>query len=485
MRLQSEGLWQQYYKETIHRINDIVLSYDKDGKLVNWNLAAVHELGYEGQELTGLTVHSFFHSELPLLSMGERSYCQEIQEVPIYRKDNTCFTGDLRILSVGDQKLFGICIIHNSQVVKDLKLQIATLSDELKHANEVKNLFLANMTHELRTPLNGMIGLLTMMDTTAFSESTKEDVKILQNCCKTMEKTVNQVLEYTKLSAGKRTMNVESFAIATWITPIIRLYQSACQVKGLHFEARLDAELPECLMGDKDWIGQVLNNLLNNAVKFTSQGSVRLEIILKEDNKSYVTVLFVVSDTGIGIRDEQLKLLFQSFVQADPSITREYGGTGLGLAISKGIVESMGGHLEVESTYTKGSRFYFELALARGNLEEICVEHGDEDSSIGGYKDGADEEYQIRFKNVGSNIENERNIAYLLRQISLCIELKAWGRAQTFCHRMKELVKEQNPEFGKWTFRLELAARRKDAKKAELIYNELKMALDSDEGGFL
>ncbi len=471
MQLESEELWNQYYKEIVHRMEDIVLWINEEGALVNWNIAAVQHLGYEGQELSELTIHTLFKSDFSFDMGNNAPYYKEWPEVIVYRKNNTCFACNMRVLTIRDKHIHSICIMSDIQQRKDLQKKIISLSNELEHALEVKNLFLANVTHELRTPLNGMIGLLTTMDTTGFPEKSMEDICLLKNCCQTMEKIVDQVLDYTKLVAGKLKTNKEIFKVQEWITPIILINQNLAEYKGLHFEVYLDQKLPVLLLGDKEWIGQVLSNLLSNAIKFTKQGSVRLEIVSKAETDTTVTVLFVISDTGIGIKEDQMKYLFQSFSQADSTITRKYGGTGLGLAICKGIVEAMGGTLEVESKYLKGSRFYFELVLEK--YDNVLNETIDNQQS-------SKERRQDFINPTVYNGDKEPNLDYLLSQMSLCIEFGSWERAQVYSHQIKSLLEGLKPELGRWAFRLELACRRKDLEKAKELFETIKMGLKSD-----
>lgn len=475
MQLQSEDLWQQYYKEVIHRIEDIVLVYDNNGTLVNWNCAAAQQLGYEGQELYGLDIHTFFIANLPFIKQEETKYYQEFYEVAVYRKNRTCFMSNIRILSVMDRTISGICIIHNIQQLWDLQNQVNVLTNELQHANEVKNLFLANMTHELRTPLNGMMGMLASIDTKELKEETKEDIQILQSCCKTMNRIVDQVLNYTKIAAGKLTPHLEHFMVRPWLSSIIRLNQRIAHNKGLNFETMLDERLPIALFGDSEWIGQVLNNLLNNAVKFTEQGSVRLEVVVKEDKENIVTILFVVSDTGIGIKKEQRKDLFQSFSQGDASITRKYGGTGLGLAISKGIVEALGGTLEVESCYQQGSRFYFELNIEKGNPNQIYKET--ENQHLIKNEQGNEKVKGYDNSLTVYNTMHVGNINDILNQIELCMEFGSWEKVEEYCHRIKCWAKEKSPEISKWAFRMELASRKRDVNRAKEHFIGLKTAV--------
>ena len=479
MQLESEKLWNQYYKETIHRIEDIVLWYNSKGVLINWNSAAVQNLGYEGRELGKLSIHSFFASELPFLK-EEAPYFKEWSDIPVYRKNRTCFVSSIKVLTIRDTQVYGICIIESIQQIKDLQTQVAALAKELEQANEVKNLFLANVTHELRTPLNGMMGILSMMDNTVFSEQTKEDYELLKACCQNMEKIVNQILDYTKMMAGKLESYKETFVVQEWLAPIIRINQSLAQHKGLSFEISLEQTLPQVLYGDKEWIGQVLNNLLGNAIKFTEQGSVRLEIVKKAETVSQLTVLFVVSDTGIGIKEEQIKYLFQSFSQAEASITRKFGGTGLGLAISKGFVEAMGGTLEVESKYLKGSRFYFELVLDKVDSVQSFEKLNNQYHITETQGKNNNKGQQVEFTLSGGSRVNEQELYYLISQILLCIEFGSWERAQVYSHQIKTLLQGQNSELGKWAFRLELASRRKDSEKAKELLEGLKVALDSN-----
>lgn len=234
---------------------------------------------------------------------------------------------------------------------------------EADKARQVKSEFLANMSHEIRTPLNGIIGVSELMDPTLMDESEVDKLMILKTSSRHLLTLVNDLLDFSALESDEIKMEIAPFDLSREIAEVVSMFSAVAEEKGIYLDYRY--EEPQFVCGDVMRFRQVLMNLISNAVKFTSCGgiSIQVELLNTETGKSYQVA---VRDTGIGINEEQKKLLFQSFSQADPSTTRKYGGTGLGLAICKALVEMMGGEIRVRSNPGYGSTFFFTFISNEG-----------------------------------------------------------------------------------------------------------------------
>ncbi|HEX8914554.1 MAG TPA: response regulator [Humisphaera sp.] len=236
-------------------------------------------------------------------------------------------------------------------------------------ASTAKSDFLATMSHEIRTPLNGVIGMSDLLSHTSLTPQQSRYVRTIQASSDGLLAIINQVLDFSKIEAGKLELCARDFALPSAVEEVMAVLAQKAAAKGLELAYRIDPSVPTDVWGDDDRLRQVLLNIVNNAIKFTSAGEVVLRVTVDGDEaatagESGVVLRFAVSDTGPGIPPERLHRLFKSFSQVDSSITRQHGGTGLGLAISKQLAELMGGRIGVESTPGKGSTFWFTARLA-------------------------------------------------------------------------------------------------------------------------
>jgi signal transduction histidine kinase len=236
---------------------------------------------------------------------------------------------------------------------------------EAEAASQAKSRFLATMSHELRTPMNGVLGFAQLLESTAIDDDQRNHLARLQQAGESLLEIINNILDVSKIEAGKIEIEKAPFDMAKLIEDTMAAQAPQARKKGLTLSHELASAVPRYVMGDSARVQQVLTNLISNAIKFTRAGSVHVEVTesVADGASGTSTVLFSVTDTGIGIAAEVQTRLFRPFVQADSSTTREYGGTGLGLAIARQLVVLMGGSIGVESEPGRGSRFWFEVPL--------------------------------------------------------------------------------------------------------------------------
>lgn len=250
---------------------------------------------------------------------------------------------------------------------KEAEKAIIVAKELAEQSVRSKELFLANMSHEIRTPMNAIIGISELLAQTGLSNEQQEYIDGIRSSGKSLLVLVNDILDFSKIEAGKFELEELGFRVDHVLQSVYSSFRINAKESGVELELDISKVKQAVLIGDPHRLSQVLINLVSNAVKFTTRGIVAISAETITQENGVIDVLFAVTDTGIGIPDDKKELIFESFTQADNSITRQYGGTGLGLAISRKLVQTMGGKLALDSTAGKGSRFYFTLSYTMGD----------------------------------------------------------------------------------------------------------------------
>ncbi|MES2938626.1 MAG: response regulator [Pseudomonadota bacterium] len=269
-----------------------------------------------------------------------------------------------------DRRLLATFRVIGSQVGQFLQRQQAEVAtrrarDVAEQATRMKSVFLANMSHEIRTPINGVMGLAHLLTKTALDARQSDYVDKIQHSSRHLLGLINDILDLSKIEAGQLEVEHVAFDLPEQLQRAADLLQQRATEKGLALSIAVDTGVPRELVGDPLRVSQILVNYGANAIKFTEAGRVEMRVELQAQDDEGVTLRFAVTDSGIGLSEEQIGRLFQSFQQADASTTRRFGGTGLGLAISKSLAEMMGGAVGVQSVAGQGSTFWFTTRFGR------------------------------------------------------------------------------------------------------------------------
>lgn len=469
--------------EDIHSFADasleIILRFDGDGRILYANALAREELGF-GEELEKLGLDKLLPAELhPKEGEFPLEAVKKMTEGMMYRKNGTCFPVRMAVKeSDGQNLLFAINIAKR----KETERKLVRMKEEMEETLKVRNEFVANVTHELRTPVNGIRGHVTNLLENGVTPEVSNTLGIIIRCCDNMSAIINNILDFSKLEAGKFVIEQKEFNFYKMVNHTVETNIPAINAKGLRIMVNIDKAIPEYLIGDELRLTQILNNFLSNAVKFTSVGYINIEVTKTVQFDDEIELFFVVSDTGIGISPEEKDKLFKSFSQVDASITRKYGGTGLGLAITKQLIELMQGSVHLDSEKGKGSSFSFSVRLhvaQKAKEEQQAAEQFEfinQNQEMPGF-DNVEKFFQF------GTPENVQEIRGKMEKLILCMEVEAWDKAENFSHNIKELMEQGPKDLKRAAFRLEMNVRKGDHDKSVEQYENLRAMFEEAIGG--
>lgn len=506
-----------WYKKIFETNNDMILFYQKDGHIVEYNESVKEHLGYENNE--ELYIQDIFRlnfasdNEVAVLIEGE--YRKPFETVA-YCMNQTCSTVDVRFIEPDiENNIPGLCMCSCIDDIHETERKLLQAKKQAEDSQKERNEFVANVTHELRTPVNGIMGLSQNLLSTELKSDQKDDLRIIFDSCQKMIKIINNILDFSKIEAGKFTIENRKFRFADLFNNVVGLNSGMIESKQIEFIYSMSPDIPEYIVGDELRINQILNNLLSNATKFTESGKIILDVIKSADKGKEIELFFMVSDTGIGVSKEEKDKLFKEFSQVDASITRRFGGTGLGLSIVKSLVEMMGGRINVESNKGEGSTFSFYIIVGRAEEGEPettdAVEgetHATSTTDTASQNDKTTDAVNAGISKIAAEpsaytsivqkaeaaevhtLTKEQKIKMCsdikqdMEKLILCIELENWNKAEIFASKIKENVTNISAALKSRAFRLVMTIRRSDYEASVEEYEILNESIDSELAGW-
>jgi two-component system, sensor histidine kinase and response regulator len=357
----------QFFEALVNHSPVAIAVLDLDHNVLTCNPAFEHLFGYLTDEVIGSSLDNFLVP--PNMVAVAEEYSDEVTRGQTIHaltqrsaKNGTLVDVELFgvPVSVGGNRVGALGIYHD---ITDLE----KARRAAEAADRAKSEFLANMSHEIRTPMNGIIGMVDLTLDTQLSAEQRDYLETARQSADALLSLINDILDFSKIEAGHLTLEEIDFDLRSTVEGVASIMAQRAETKGLELACMIYHNIPTMLRGDPGRLRQVLVNLAGNAIKFTSMGEVVIRVMLENETPDYATLLFTVTDTGIGIPKDRLALIFERFVQVDSSTTRNYGGTGLGLTISKQLTEMMNGKMGVESQVGKGSDFWFTARFKKSS----------------------------------------------------------------------------------------------------------------------
>lgn len=359
--------------ETIEAIQMAITSMFETGTIPPALLDSLEKVTRENKDLRHAlpTLRKYIATKKPAADTRQllRYMLDEERQLLAARKDANILVNQhvVAVLILGRIGAFLFVVIILLMVNKDItqhkrtqRKLIAAIA-EAQQARKMQEQFLANMSHEIRTPMNGIKGMTDLLLETPLSDKQQDMAGMIKRSINTLLVVINDILDFSKIKAGKLHIEKIDLSIREVLNSTRSLFAHPLHSKGLQLQIAVDPNIPDCLIGDPHRLNQVLNNLLSNAIKFTNKGGININVQIQQQTADTMVVCFKITDTGVGIPEESIGYIFESFSQASLDTTRRFGGTGLGLTICKQLLQLQGGDISVTSMVGKGSTFEFQL----------------------------------------------------------------------------------------------------------------------------
>lgn len=413
------------FRNTIESFIDIYYRTDLAGNVIMISPSVFAHTGYTVEEVIHQKVDKFFENAKnssqdikALLKTGSITNF----EVIVKRKDQTLRQFMLNIRMIKDSKGIPIEVEGVARDITELMKSAEELKkakNEAEHSLKIKEQFLANMSHEIRTPMNGIIGMIDVLNETPLEKNQKDYVQTIKKSSETLLTILNDILDLSKIEAGKMELVYKPFEISETLSNLVALFNQKALEKHNQLIFDIDTKTPSCIEGDQIRLLQILSNLTSNAIKFTRDGVVRVKVTSVPLASNEHLVKFEIIDSGIGISEENQKKLFSSFQQLDISTKKSFGGTGLGLVISKELCRQMGGEIGLISNPNEGSNFWFTIKAKQAIKADVTAsEYAENEISFNNYF----KNYSPKILLVDDNAVNRKVASEILKKANCIVE---------------------------------------------------------------
>ena len=378
----AQKLLSKYSLSLIEASHDPLFAISPAGKITDMNNASVKIIGLSREQLIATDFFDYFTEPQKARKVYEEVFANEsVADSPLTfrhidgKLTDVLFNGSVYKDDHGN--VLGVVIVARDVTAqKRFENELIEAKSIAEHERQIaeeavksKQQFLSNMSHEIRTPMNAIIGFTKVLFKTDLSAKQTEFLEAIKVSCDALIVLINDILDLAKVDSGKMTFEQTPFKMASSISAMLHLFETKIQEKNLELIKEYDADIPDVLVGDPVRLHQIILNLVSNAVKFTTTGKITVGVHLLNQDDEKATILFEVTDTGIGITDDKTGKIFENFQQATTGTSRVYGGTGLGLAIAKQLVEKQHGSISVKSKINEGSTFSFVLSFQKAREE--------------------------------------------------------------------------------------------------------------------